>query len=166
MGFCCCCSLLWLCGLVLFDRLLLSLCFRFVCQTAIRVALQRSSAIGTGAARAMSTDKQITVPFTKDIDTHNRECQCPTPPALPPCVPSTPSVFSPPRWRFTSRNSTLSLLVLLLKYSSSTCSVCTWATKNSSCFMCTACSMPSAVYYLPGTAVIPGSYLVCLGSWA
>ena len=45
-----------------------------------RVALQRSSAIGAGAARAMSTDKQITVPFTKDIDTHNREWQCPVDP--------------------------------------------------------------------------------------
>lgn len=69
-------------------------CFRCGCQTAKRVALQRSGAIGAGAARAMSTDKQITVPFTKDIDTHNREWQCPPPtPRRPSCVPSTPCVL-------------------------------------------------------------------------
>ena len=44
------------------------------------VQQQQHRAGARAAARAMSTDKQITVPFTKDIDTHNCEfASCLTP---------------------------------------------------------------------------------------
>lgn len=49
------------------------------CATKHRVAVvtRGSSAAGTMASRGMSTDKQATVAFTKEIETHNRELGSP-----------------------------------------------------------------------------------------
>ncbi len=46
-------------------------CVRCPTPRAVQQQQQRTGA--RAVARAMSTDKQITVPFTKEIDTHNSE---------------------------------------------------------------------------------------------